>query len=367
MTVLLVGPVAIRGPGFVAPEAATEALACIDDELALVGERAVRVDDLWVDVLRAAAGPSAGDVVLVVPSWWPPERVGRVEAAGRRAGLALTSRPRSASLRRNGTHVVEVAPDVIAIHPPGRDTVLVPRVGRQPAVVDDVVANLREAVDVLIDDPVGGFGSALAQRLRMRRVRVDVADDEMLRSCPPRRSRFRLPPIGPRVAVAAAASAVVVALCGAAVWHGTEADERGATTWLVEGRVAVEVPADWVAERIVDGPGSARVEVESPAGEVIHLTQSPIPAGQPLSAAADVVCTALAAQSETVFTAFDPAAEVAGVAAMTYRENRPGRHVDWTLVLDGAVRIAIGCQGTDAVPAPEEHCLHAVRTARAIA
>lgn len=366
MTTVLVGPVAIHGSGSVDPEAATEALACIDDELALVDERAVRVDDLWVDVLRAAAGPSAGDVVLVVPSWWAPSRVERVEAAGRRAGLAVTSRPRSESLRRRDTHVVEVAPDVVAIHPPGLDTVLVPRVGRQPAVVDAVVTHLREAVGVLIDDPFDGAGSVLARRLRVRGIRVDVADDQMLLKYPPRRSRVRVPSIGPRVAVAAASSAVVVALCGAAVWHGAEADEPAATTWLVEGRVAVEVPADWVAERIVDGPGSARVEVVSPAGEVVHLTQSPIPAGQSLSAAAEVVRTALASQSETVFTAFDPAADVAGVAAMTYRETRPGRHVDWTLVLDGAVRIAIGCQGTDAVPAPEAHCLHAVRTARSI-
>lgn len=130
--------------------------------------------------------------------------------------------------------------------------------------------------------------------------------------------------------------------------------------------MTVEVPADWTAERTLDGPGSARVQIVSPSGQVMHLTQSPIPMGQARDVAAEVVRTALAARQEGVFVDFEPAADVAGVAAMTYRETRPGRRVDWTLVLDGGVRIAIGCQETDTVAAPVADCHRAVRTAREI-
>ena len=48
------------------------------------------------------------------------------------------------------------------------------------------------------------------------------------------------------------------------------------TTFLVEGRVALEVPAQWPMQRVVAGPGSARVQVTSPSDPevALHVTQS---------------------------------------------------------------------------------------------
>ncbi len=36
------------------------------------------------------------------------------------------------------------------------------------------------------------------------------------------------------------------------------------TTFLVEGAVALTIPADWTTARVLAGPGSARVQVTSP-------------------------------------------------------------------------------------------------------
>ncbi len=96
---------------------------------------------------------------------------------------------------------------------------------------------------------------------------------------------------------------------------------------------------------------------------VVHVTQSRIPVGQSLAAAADVVRAALDEQPDGVFGDFHPSAQVAGQPAITYSETRGGRRVEWTLVLDDGVRIAVGCQGAPDLPVPTEVCEHAIRTA----
>jgi type VII secretion-associated protein (TIGR03931 family) len=69
-----------------------------------------------------------------------------------------------------------------------------------------------------------------------------------------------------------------------------------------------------------------------------------------------------------VFVDFNPAGSSAGRPAVTYREVRAGHQVRWSVLLDGAVRISVGCQsrpgGDDAV---REVCEQAVRTAHAVA
>jgi type VII secretion-associated protein (TIGR03931 family) len=76
---------------------------------------------------------------------------------------------------------------------------------------------------------------------------------------------------------------------------------------------------------------------------------------------------AIAAAPAGVFLDFDPSGVSAGRSAVTYREIRPGHQVRWTVLLDGAVQISIGCQsrpgGEDAV---REVCEQAVRSAHAI-
>jgi type VII secretion-associated protein (TIGR03931 family) len=68
-----------------------------------------------------------------------------------------------------------------------------------------------------------------------------------------------------------------------------------------------------------------------------------------------------------VFVDFNSSAVRVGRSAVTYREIRAGHHVRWTVFLDGAVQISIGCQsrpgGEDAV---REACEQAVRSAHAL-
>ncbi|MFC7673028.1 type VII secretion-associated protein [Mycolicibacterium sp. GCM10028919] len=366
--VVLVGPRDVRSAHPLPPEAAEEAVACIDDRYALIDDAVMSVDELWTDLLRRAAGPAPAEVDVVVPSWWPSRRTDRVVAAAVRAGLEARVLRRADMMRGNASHVVEVAPELVVVHPPHGSADVVARVTEPAAVVDAVVDLLRHGGPVVVDDPVGELGTEIAERLRARHVEVVEFDDASLVDAaaserpaedrPPTASRYR--------AVAAlGAAATVAALVTASLWPSVP-EQSPPRTWLVEGRVTLEVPADWMTERIVDGPGSARVRVSAPDDRrhAMHVTQSPIPVGQSLSAAAEVVRAALAEQPDGVFTEFEPSATVAGLPAITYREDRPDARVQWTLRLDGHVRIAIGCQRAPDVSEPDEHCLHAIRTAR---
>ena len=144
--------------------------------------------------------------------------------------------------------------------------------------------------------------------------------------------------------------------------------ETAPTTFLVEGRVALTVPANWPTQRVVAGPGSARVQVTSPSDPevALHVTQSPV-AGETLGGTAERLKQAIDAEPAGVFVDFNPSGISAGRPAVTYREVRAGHHVRWTVLLDGAVRISVGCQSRpgdeDAV---RDACEQAVRSAHAI-
>jgi type VII secretion-associated protein (TIGR03931 family) len=163
--------------------------------------------------------------------------------------------------------------------------------------------------------------------------------------------------------VAAALPAV-----GAMGRHEGQAMHKTPTTYLVEGRVALTVPADWPTQRVVGGPGSARVQVTSPSDPevALHVTQSPV-AGETLSGTAERLKRAIDAEPAGVFVDFNPYGTSAGRPAVTYREVRAGHQVWWTVLLDGVVRISVGCQsrpgGEDAV---RDVCEQAVRSAHAV-
>lgn len=133
---------------------------------------------------------------------------------------------------------------------------------------------------------------------------------------------------------------------------------------VVEGRVAVEIPPGWAVRRVTGGPGSRRIEVTSPTDprSALHITSAYTPEST-LSQAAAVLGRAAAAEP-AVFLDFDDAAHIAGRPALTYREVRPGRVVTWAVVLDGAMRIGIGCQSA---PGSEESLRPVCRTAVASA
>lgn len=102
---------------------------------------------------------------------------------------------------------------------------------------------------------------------------------------------------------------------------------------------------------------------------VLHVTQAPA-AGDSLTAIAEPLQRALQradAEMPGVFVDFNPAGISAGRPAVTYREVRDGRHVDWTIVVDRGLRIGIGCQSEPAGEATlRRACEAAVRSAHAV-
>ena len=74
-TLLGVGPVTIGvigpAPGARPSAMVAAALDCLDDPVALLGDRVVDVDDLLVSVLAEALGPACAAVTVVHPTWWP--------------------------------------------------------------------------------------------------------------------------------------------------------------------------------------------------------------------------------------------------------------------------------------------------------
>ncbi len=83
--------------------------------------------------------------------------------------------------------------------------------------------------------------------------------------------------------------------------------DRAATsipmTLLVEGRVAVKVPAQWAVRRITSGPGSARVQVTAPDdATAVLITQSQVRKGESLSATAATLRSALDDEQAGVFS-----------------------------------------------------------------
>ncbi|OBK89326.1 type VII secretion-associated protein [Mycolicibacter sinensis] len=381
--VIEVGPATIRrlccGAG--EPTDASAALEeWIDEPVALVDGEPVEVAELLRSVLACPA--AAESIEIIHPSWWPARRVERVIAAARGLAEGVVTRPRARLLSDTfaAAAVVEIATQLVAVTAAG--ITAEPRIGSPDEVAAAVARRVRAAVPdrgaaVLIDvaAAVGGAGvlaELIAEKLggaaqvtvvdALPAVRVvePAATPEPAPARPDRRRRL--------------APAVVVAVGVVALGLGVDHDpprEAPAVTNLIEGRVTVQVPADWSLRRVTAGPGSARMEVVSPNEPqlMLHVTQAPA-AGETLSAIAEPLQLAMKlADVETpgVFVDFDPSGSSAGRPAVTYREVRADHQVDWTVLVDRAVRIGIGCQsgpGGDDVLRPV--CEQAVRSAHAV-
>jgi type VII secretion-associated protein (TIGR03931 family) len=390
-------------------EVCATALHAIDDSVALVDGRPVAVESLWRSVLRSqSCGGSAG-VVLVHPSWWPASRVGLVTTAARALGDGPDEpvvQPRSWLLAQwsalDERVVVEIADRLVAIS--GAEIMALPRrtephplTGEAEEVADAIVGMTAGTTAVVLIDAPGSVAGApalaasIAEAVRDTGRRALQIDDARL----PRLARLAAAtlstepseprpvgagPVRPRARTLAGVGAAGLALAmlglaaptvpaGTPVAHHEAAGAAEApTTFLVEGRVALTVPANWPTQRVVAGPGSARVQVTSPSDPevVLHVTQSLV-VGETLAGAAQRLKKAIDAAPAGVFVDFNPAGSSAGRPAVTYREVRAGHHVRWTVLLDGAVRISVGCQsrpgGEDAV---REVCDQAVRSAHAL-
>ncbi len=412
-----VGPGTIRrlccGTGVGADDEMAEryssALGAIDDHVALVDGRPVTVASLWHDALRSldCGSPDATKAMIIVhPSWWPASRVGVVTAAAN--GAVMQPRSwllRQASTASEATVVVEIAEKMVSIagDSKGQRLVAVPRTtGLRPLAeeVAAVVARIRQwpTSVVLIDAPSAVAGASAVATLIAAAVRdadnghtALVVDDARLAQLA---HAVRLPEdeltqpaaaaggVGSRAwkLSGVAAAGVVLAVAAPAVAavgrNGAPATEAVHTTFLVEGRVALTVPANWSAQRVIGGPGSARVQVTSPSDPevALHVTQSAVPdttqekheAREALQGTAERLRRAIDTEPAGVFVDFNPSAVSVGRSAVTYREVRAGHQVRWTVMLDGAVQISIGCQSRPgSEDAVREVCEQAVRSAHA--
>lgn len=370
MTVIEVGPVGVHRSGHgraVPDERAQIALECIDDRLALIDDQLVAVDELWATVIADRAGAGT-DVIVVHPTWWTPNRITRIRAAAAACGIVqVVSRAEvlGADALGESWAVVEISGDLVSVSRNGVAPQSWTRTGHVGDLVALVVAAVADADDVLIDAPNAVPGAqamarALADRLPCRHMspvdalqRITPDEDTPVPAAPQRRHRRGMVGV-----------ALTVALCAAlAVAARDRADAGGPTAALVEGRVGVQIPAGWQAQRITGDAGSPRLQVFSPAdpGTVIHITQSPVGDGD----VAETLRHALDRAPAGVFSDFNPVDHIAGRPVLTYREIRAEREVRWAVLVDGPVRIAIGCQS----PSGQRFnaaCATAVRTAHAV-
>jgi type VII secretion-associated protein (TIGR03931 family) len=379
--VVEVGPVTVRGPGAVSGLAVL-AVASIDDEIALVDDEPVAVSELWAEVLSAASA-GARDLVLVCPTWWTADRCDRVRAAAMRSGTEVVVIQRVQALTGvlscASWAVVEIADEVVMVSGADARSITLARHAEDDpdpdAVIRAVMAIAGVSAEVAVDAPpevagAAALGDAVMAGLRCRGATVTSADAQTWRA------GLNTPhtpdvPAGAgqagtragRVAIGAAAALATVLGVVAFATQGGPADAV-AMTILVEGRVGMQIPAGWSVRRITDGPGSARVQVVSPSDPqmMIHLTQSGVAEGT----VADTLQRALRAQPAGVFVDFDPSAVVAARPVVSYREVRAGREIRWAVFVDGAVRIAVGCQSAPGhAEAVRVACEAATRSAHA--
>jgi type VII secretion-associated protein (TIGR03931 family) len=400
--VVEVGPKVVRqlccGADVVARnEMVRAAFDSIDDPVTLVDLRPVSVDSLWRMVLSSVDCGSPERAIVVHPSWWAPTRIDVVHAAAVTLAGEVLMRPRSWLLTqssplesRYATVVVEIADDFVVIT--GAAVVAETRRRKVQCVAEAVVRSILEMTSdtsaaVVIDAPsmvtgASALAATIADGLQTSSgIEAVQVDDARLKGLAVELIRGEGNSSGSPYAEAAGPDhrrhwrlALVVLLIFTALGvlvsarHRSPAGGGFPTTFLVEGRVALEIPAQWPTQRVVAGPGSARVQVTSPSDPemALHVTQSRV-AIEALSATAEFLKQAIDAEPTGVFVDFNPSGNGAGRPAVTYREVRSGHDIRWTVLVDKAVRISIGCQSRHGQEdAMRQVCELAVRSARAL-
>jgi type VII secretion-associated protein (TIGR03931 family) len=374
--IIEVGPIGIRGPKTARPERISTAIETIDDDIALLDERPVTVAQLWRQLMREIVPDHVDTVVVVHPSWWSSSRTALVRDAAQTVAAAVILLRRTDALRAQSRHgvIIECAADLVMVSRDPPATTVVPRSGEVSVDADAVLEAVGSNRGVLVDAPMGydHLCATVAERLRAKGVHVTCTADDTIRNA----VSSREPAVQPSHDVQAPARrrggvAVVAGVASVALMCGGFALRPAADppmTLLVEGRLGVMVPAGWRAQRITSGSGSARVQVDSPVDSdvAIHLTQARVGADD-LTATAASLRAALEAAPEGVFVDFTAEGRRAGRSAVTYREIREGREVAWTVLNDGGLRIAIGCQSAAKQSQTiSEVCDRVIRSAHAI-
>jgi type VII secretion-associated protein (TIGR03931 family) len=374
-TVVEVGPQTLRGPG-VAPRLwVSTAFEFIDDPMALLDEQPVEMSMLWRDVLAAVAGAHADPLVLVVPSWWSSRRIAVVGAAAALISSDVVVVHRCTLLADGAdATVVELSADYAVVSTDAPEPLIFSRGDAA------FTAHLETVNAVLLDVPVGVPPLAAATSATLRRLGIPIlrsTDDRLRRAAAAaarstarnrRRARRIRPGRGTTAVLAGTALTVAAAGAGWAAQAHRAQPTDAATRLLVDGGIAVRVPAPWAVEHITSGSGSARVRVAAPGGTpALHITQSTYPTAGGIAAVAETLRRAIEAETDGVFVEFDPAAHRGGRPAVTYTERRAAGDTRWAVVVDGATRIAIGCQGAPGDQHTiESVCLEAVRSAHVV-
>jgi type VII secretion-associated protein (TIGR03931 family) len=386
-----------RGEAVDDEEMVRAALDNIDDPVTLIDFHPVAVDSVWRTVLGSVACGNAGRTIVVHPSWWSPTCIDLVSRATNVLAGEVMLLPRSRLLSlaaRGAAVVVEIAEFFVVII--GEAVVAETRGGEPECVALAVIRAVRRMMsgagtEVVIDAPSMVSGATALARLiadglyvhgRINAVQVDDARfkvfaaqiikdksgtcEALSAQTETHSSRRHRRAVGMTILVIVA----VLSLVGAVSLgrHPASLGNGMSTTLLVEGHVAMEVPAQWPIQRIVAGPGSARVQVTSPSDPevALHLTQSQLPIAT-LSATAESLERAIDAEPTGVFVDFNPAGTSAGRSAVTYREIRSAHDIQWIIVIDKAIRISIGCQSRHGQPdALRQVCDRAVQSARAV-
>jgi type VII secretion-associated protein (TIGR03931 family) len=328
-----------------------------DGRTALVGNEPLPLPVVWRTVLQPLLH-GVERALLIHPSWWPVTRINaaRDAAADLVRDVELSSRAQILA-KSSGASVIEIAAQWVVVSAGGVAVTVQPRSPSPETVASNVVAAvLNRGTDgvVLIDAPPTGSGAdvlhrLISEKLVSQKVRVRAVTDAHVRGAatiPPQNvcatKRRRRPTL-----LAATVAAAALAAGTPLLWSRDQPEQHSTipVSSLIEGRVVMDVPADWTVQRITGGPGSARVQVMSPTDSdaMLHLTQSQTPAVD-LTATAVTLRRAVDREAAGTFIDFDPTDSRAGRPAVTYRELRPGREILWVVLVDDDVRISIGCQ-----------------------
>jgi type VII secretion-associated protein (TIGR03931 family) len=377
MTIVVeVGPTTVRGPYLAEANWVSAGLEGIDDELILIDDQPVDVADVWRTIMCDVVDGPVDAVVVVCPTWWPPARVERVREAAQAVASDVLVMRRAEVLRDSRAALVEIGPEFVVVSSPSGVVAVATR-----GDIDALVARIPVSMAVVVDGPdeAGPLAVTIADRLRANGVDVTVSEADWVRCSvatgllqedagPP-----EVPPTSRRGVGAVLAGTLLsaAALCGGYV---ARPDARPPTpavpmTLLVEGRVGVMVPARWAVHRVTSGPGSARVQIVSPDGGdvALHVTQSSLGPQQTREQVAESLRSALSEAPEGVFVEFDPAGSRAEHSVLTYREIRADRHIAWFVLIDGSLRIAIGCQSApEREEAVRDACDRAIQSAHAV-
>ena len=153
------------------------AIGCIDDQIAVLGERLVEVARLWSDILEVIAGEPAEALVLVFPTWWSSARVELVTAAAHNVAAEVVVLQRASVLGADSdATVIEFSEEFVVTAPPGSEVTVLPR-GEH-----DVAAPLGAAGSILVDVPadVSPLGPTLTAQLRAAGIPVAHSDRHRL-------------------------------------------------------------------------------------------------------------------------------------------------------------------------------------------